>query len=38
MLAEVAELATAFGWSETDILTMSAPRRGAYLGLARSRS
>lgn len=38
VLAEVAELATAFGWSETEILAMSAPRRGAYLGLARSRS
>jgi hypothetical protein len=38
VLAEVAELASAFGWSETDILAMSAPRRAAYLGLARSRS
>jgi hypothetical protein len=38
VLAEVAELASAFGWSETDILAMGAPRRGAYLGLARSRS
>lgn len=37
VLAEVAELASAFGWSETDILAMSAPRRGAYLGLVRSR-
>lgn len=37
LLAEVAELASAFGWSETDILAMGAPRRGAYLELARSR-
>jgi hypothetical protein len=38
VLAEVAELAAAFGWSETEILAMSAARRGAYLDLARSRS
>jgi hypothetical protein len=38
MLAEVAELASAYGWSETDILTMGPARRGAYLDLARSRS
>jgi hypothetical protein len=38
VLAEVAELAAAYGWSEIDILSMGAARRGAYLGLARSRS
>jgi hypothetical protein len=37
VLAEVVELASAYGWSEADIMAMSAPRRGAYLGLARSR-
>ncbi len=38
VLAEVAELAAAFGWSETDILAMSPSRRNAYLGIARARS
>lgn len=35
-LAEVAELARAYGWRETDILAMSARRRRVYLELARS--
>lgn len=34
-LREVAELAAAFGWSETEILALPAVRRGAYLELAR---
>ena len=34
-LAEVAELAAAFGWSERDVLALTAPRRRAYLELAR---
>jgi hypothetical protein len=36
LLAEVHELAHAHGWSETTILTMSAPRRRAYLELIRA--
>jgi hypothetical protein len=35
VLAEVAELATAFGWSEADVLAMSRVRRDAYLALVR---
>lgn len=35
IMAEVAEIATAFGWSEKDILTMHSARRRAYLNLAR---
>jgi hypothetical protein len=35
-LREVAELAAAFGWSETEILALPAMRRRAYLELARS--
>jgi hypothetical protein len=38
VLAEVAELAASFGWSEADILAMTATRRNAYLGIARSWS
>ena len=38
VLAEVAELAAAYGWSETDVLAMSAMRRGVYLELARGGS
>jgi len=34
-LADVADLASAFGWSEQDVLAMSSARRQAYLGLAR---
>jgi hypothetical protein len=35
ILAEVAELAVAFAWSESDVLALSAVRRAAYLDLAR---
>jgi hypothetical protein len=35
-LAEVAELASAFGWSEREVLALSPLRRRAYLELARS--
>jgi hypothetical protein len=35
VLAEVAELAAAFGWSEADVLALSPTRRRAYLDLAR---
>lgn len=35
ILAEVAELATAFAWSESDVLALPAARRAAYLDLAR---
>jgi hypothetical protein len=34
-LAEVAELASAFGWSETEVLGLSPRRRQAYLELVR---
>lgn len=34
-LADVADLAAAFGWSENDILAMSDRRRAAYLALSR---
>ncbi|HET6856789.1 MAG TPA: hypothetical protein VFH94_06815 [Streptomyces sp.] len=34
LLAEVAALATAFGWREADVLALSPLRRRAYLGLA----
>jgi hypothetical protein len=34
LLAEVAELARAFGWSESDVLALSDQRRRAYLDLA----
>ena len=37
LLADVAELAMAFGWSEADVLRLSDARRRAYLDLARSR-
>ncbi len=35
LLREVHALATAYGWSESDILSMSAARRNAYLELVR---
>lgn len=35
VLAEVAELSAAFGWSEADVLAMSRVRRDAYLSLLR---
>ena len=35
IMAEVAEIAAAFAWAETDILAMSEARRRAYLSLAR---
>ncbi len=35
LLADVAELAMAFGWREPDILAMSPTRRRAYLALVR---
>lgn len=35
ILGEVAEIAAAFSWSEADILSMTPPRRAAYLSLAR---
>ncbi|MDP5181573.1 hypothetical protein QOZ88_02900 [Blastococcus sp. BMG 814] len=33
LLAEVATLAAAFGWTERDVLALSVPRRRAYLDL-----
>ncbi|HTQ89280.1 MAG TPA: hypothetical protein VMK84_07280 [Streptosporangiaceae bacterium] len=35
VLADVAELSAAFGWSEAEVLAMSRTRREAYLSLAR---
>jgi hypothetical protein len=35
LLGDVAELAAAFGWSETEVLQLSDARRRAYLDLAR---
>ena len=35
LLGEVAEIATAYGWSEAEILSLSPERRSAYLSLAR---
>jgi hypothetical protein len=35
-LAEVHELASAYGWSESAILAMSAARRGVYLEMVRA--
>ena len=35
LLGDVAELATAFGWSESEVLALSEVRRRAYLDLAR---
>jgi hypothetical protein len=35
LLGEVAEIAAALGWSESDILALSEPRRQVYLALAR---
>jgi hypothetical protein len=34
-LRDVADLATAFGWSEADVLALTPVRRGAYLELVR---
>ena len=36
LLADVHELAWAYGWAENAILAMSAPRRAAYLALVRA--
>ena len=36
LLADVHELAWAYGWRESDIIGMSPARRAAYLGLVRS--
>lgn len=36
LLRDVHDLAVAYGWAEADILTMSAERRGAYLGMVRA--
>jgi hypothetical protein len=36
LLREVHELASAYGWKETDILSLSAARRHAYLKLLRA--
>lgn len=36
LLAEVHELAWAYGWAESAILGMSAPRRAAYLAMVRA--
>jgi len=35
LLGDVAELAAAFGWSESEVLALSEARRRAYLDLAR---
>jgi len=35
LLGEVAELASAFGWSEREVLSLSPARRAAYLARAR---
>lgn len=35
LLADVADLAAAFGWGEADVLALSPLRRAAYLDLAR---
>lgn len=37
-LGEVAELARAYGWNETEVLTLSPARRSVYLRLARDGS
>lgn len=37
LFGEVAEIAAALGWSEREILSLSAPRRAAYLSLARTQ-
>lgn len=34
LMAEIHTLARAYGWSERDLLSMSPPRRAAYLGMA----
>jgi hypothetical protein len=36
LLQEIHELASAYGWCETDILALSTPRRQAYLELIRA--
>ncbi|WP_353474567.1 hypothetical protein PVT71_21715 [Salipiger sp. H15] len=36
LLAEVADLARAFGWTEAEVLRLSPPRRAAYLAMARA--
>lgn len=37
VLADVTDLAAAFGWSEADVLALSPARRAAYLDLVRDR-
>lgn len=37
VLGEVAELAAAFGWAESEVLALSEHRRAAYLTLVRGR-
>lgn len=37
IMGDVAEIAEAFGWSESEILAMARPRRESYLALARMR-
>lgn len=37
VLADVAVLAAAFGWTEREVLALSSARRQAYLGLVRAR-
>jgi hypothetical protein len=36
LVADVADLASAFGWSEHDVLTMSPGRRRLYLDVVRA--
>jgi hypothetical protein len=36
LLIEVHSLASAYGWSETDILSMSEPRRALYLEMVQA--
>jgi hypothetical protein len=38
VLAAVADLAAAFGWSEADVLALSPARRAAYLDLVRQQT
>ena len=38
LLADVADLASAFGWSESDVLALPPGRRSAYLSLFRGES
>ncbi len=38
VLADVADLAAAFGWSEADVLSLTPARRAAYLDLVREQT